>query len=225
MSLKLHCFGESGNAYKAALALELSGLPWEPVFVDFFNGALRASDYRETLNEMGEVPVLVDGDARLTQSGAIQQYIVDKTGRLGGAPADRWEVLRWQFWDNHKLSSQAGAVRFMLNFLPPEKRERQAQVVAFLQGRLETAYSVLDKRLANRDWLVGDSLTVADISCCGYLFYDEPFGFTRGDWAHIDDWLDRIAATPGWKHPYDLMPPARPENRQAEHRLTENQKR
>ncbi|MEM8754898.1 MAG: glutathione S-transferase, partial [Pseudomonadota bacterium] len=42
-------------------------------------------------------------------------------------------------------------------------------------------------------------------SCCGYLFYDEPFGFTRKDWPNIDAWLDRIAALPGWKAPYDLM--------------------
>ena len=213
MTIKLHCFGESGNAYKAALALELSGVAWEPVFVDFFNGAVRSSDYREKINEMGEAPALIDGDLCLTQSGVIQQYVVEKTGRLGGAPEDRWEVMRWQFWDNHKMSSQVGVVRFLLNYLPEDKRDRQATTIAFLQGRLETAYSVLDARLADRDWLVGDSLTIADLSCCGYLFYDEPFGFTRGDWAHIDAWLDRIAATPGWKHPYDLMPPARPENR------------
>lgn len=211
MTVQLHCFGESGHSYKAALALELSGMAWEPVFVNFFDGATRASDYQEQLNEMGEAPVLIDGDLRLSQSGAIQQYVVEKTGKLGGAPEDRWEVLRWQFWDNHKLSSQAGMVRFLLNYLPEAKRDAMAPTIAFLQGRLETAYSVLDKRLADRDWLVGESLTVADLTCCGYLFYDEPFGFSRGDWAHIDAWLDRIAATPGWKHPYDLMPPARPD--------------
>ena len=58
MTMKLHCFGESGNAYKAALALELSGLDWTPVYVDFFNGAARTPEYRETINAMGEVPGL-----------------------------------------------------------------------------------------------------------------------------------------------------------------------
>lgn len=213
MTIRLHCFGESGNSYKAALALQLSGLDWEPVAVDFFNGATRSPDYRTNVNEMGEAPVLVDGDLSLSQSGVIQQYVAEKSGKLGGRPEDRLEILRWQFWDNHKLSSQAGTCRFLINFLPEDKREHQKQVIAFLQGRLDAAYDVLDKRLADRDWLVGDSLTIADLSCCGYLFYDEPFGFTRGDWAHIDDWLARIEAQPGWKHPYDLMPPVRPENR------------
>lgn len=213
MTIQLYCFGESGNSYKAALTLELAGADWAPVFVDFFAGESRTPAYRETVNEMGEAPVLVDGDLRLSQSGAIQQHVAETTGKLGGAPGDRLEVLRWQLWDNHKLSSQAGTCRFLIHFLPEDKRAAQAPVIAFLQGRLAAAYDVLDRRLAGRDWLVGDGPTIADLSCCGYLFYPEPFGFTRADWPHIDAWLGRIEALPGWKHPYDLMPPARPESR------------
>ncbi|WP_226621991.1 glutathione S-transferase family protein [Alloyangia pacifica] len=205
MTIKLYCFGESGNAYKAALPLQLSGLDWAPVKVDFFNGATRTPEYRAEVNEMGEVPVLVDGDMSLTQSGVIQHYITEKTGRFGGAsPEEAREVLRWQFWDNHKLSSQAGMTRFLMNFLPEEKRP--AEVIAFTQGRLKAAYQVLDAHLAGRDWIVGDGPTHADFCCCGYLFYPEPFGFVRGDWPNIDRWLGGIEALPGWKHPYDLMP-------------------
>ena len=80
MTLKLHCFGESGHSYKAALALELSGLDWSPVFIDFFSGATRSPDYQTTLNLMGEAPVLIDGDLKLSQSGVIQDYISEKTG-------------------------------------------------------------------------------------------------------------------------------------------------
>ena len=57
--MRLHCFGESGHSYKVALALELSGLPWEPVHLDFFNGAGRRPEYISDVNEMGEAPVLV----------------------------------------------------------------------------------------------------------------------------------------------------------------------
>ncbi|MEL6799584.1 MAG: glutathione S-transferase family protein [Pseudomonadota bacterium] len=205
MTMYLYCFGESGNAYKAALTLELAGIDWEPVYVDFFNGEARTAQFRETINPMGEVPVLIDGHVRLTQSGVIQQYVLDQTGSvLAGKPEGRYEVLRWVMWDNHKLSSQAGVTRFLMNFLPEEKRPQEA--IAFLQGRLKAAYATLNTHLADRDWIVGDAITVADISCCGYLFYPEPFGFDRTDWPHIDTWLTRIAATPGWKHPYDLMP-------------------
>jgi len=154
---------------------------------------------------MGEAPVMIDGDITLTQSGVIQDYVSSKSGKLGGrSAAERREILRWQFWDNHKLSSPAGMTRFLLNFLPEDKRPSEA--IAFTQARLKSAYQVLDTALAGRNWLIGDTITIADISCCGYLFYPEPFGFERADWPNIDTWLDRIAATPGWKHPYDLMP-------------------
>jgi glutathione S-transferase len=204
MTMKLYCFGESGNAYKAALALTLADMEWEPVFVDFFNGETRTPEFR-AINEMGEVPVLVDGDTTLTQSGVILDYISSKSGKLGGrSAAERREVLRWLFWDNHKLSTQIGTTRFLANFLAEDKRP--AGVIPFLQGRLKVAYSVLNGHLANRPWVAGAGLTIADLSCCSYLYYPEPFGFDRKDWPHIDRWLDAIAATSGWKHPYDLMP-------------------
>ena len=83
MSIILHCFGESGNSYKAALTLELANLTWKPEKVDFFNGATRTSDFK-SINLMGEAPVMVDGEVILTQSGAIQQYVSDKSGKLNG---------------------------------------------------------------------------------------------------------------------------------------------
>lgn len=210
MTLKLYCFGESGNAYKAALTLELAGLDWEPVFVDFFKGEARGDAFKQ-INAMGEVPVLVDTehDYKISQSGAIQDYAVHLSGKLtGSTPEARREVLRWVLWDNHKMSSQAGVTRFLMNFLPEDKRPEG--VIPFMQGRLKAAYKTLNDELATRDWLVDDRLTIADISCCGYLYYPEPFGFDRADWPNIDAWLTRISETPGWKHPYDLMQRALP---------------
>lgn len=204
MGMKLYCFGESGNAYKCALSLTLTGTEWEPVFVDFFGGETRGPAFR-AINPMGEVPVLMDGETVLTQSGVILDYISSKTGRLGGrSAAERREVLRWLFWDNHKLSTQVGTCRFLSNFLPAEKRPEG--VIPFLQGRLKAAYGVLEAHLEGRDWIVGDGPTIADLSCCSYLYYPEPFGFSREDWPRIDRWLAGIAALPGWKHPYDMMP-------------------
>jgi glutathione S-transferase len=208
MTMQLHCFGESGNAYKVALALQMAGVDWSAVFVDFFNGATRRPEFL-SLNAMGEVPVLIDGETVLTQSGVMLDYISSKTGKLGGrSAAQRREVLRWLFWDNHKLSTQIGTVRFLMNFLPESRRP--AGVIPFLQGRLKVAYGVLNGHLAAHDWIVGEGPTLADLSCCGYLYYPEPFGFSRSEWPHIDRWLDRIAALPGWAHPYDLMPRAFP---------------
>jgi len=204
VTVQLYCFGESGNSYKAALTLTLAGLDWEPVFVDFFNGATRTPEFRE-INEMGEVPVMIDGDVTLTQSGVIQDYVSSKTSKFGGkSAAHRREVLRWMFWDNHKMSSQAGSLRFMMNFIPEKKRPQE--VIRWLSGRLKAALATLEDHLARREWIVGDAATIADFACCGYLYYPEPFGFERKSYPNIDAWLDRIAALPGWKSPYEMMP-------------------
>jgi glutathione S-transferase len=148
---------------------------------------------------------MVDGDLTLTQSGVIQDYIVEKSGKLGGKNAtENREILRWILWDNHKLSSPAGMTRFLIHFLPKDKQPEG--VIPFTQGRLKAAYATLNAHLEGRDWIVGDHMTIADLSCCGYLYYPEEFGFNRTDWPHINAWLTRISDTPGWKHPYDLMP-------------------
>ena len=205
MTIQLHCFGESGHSYKVALALTLLSEDWEPVFVDFFKGAARSPEFRSNLNPMGECPVFIDGDLHLTQSGVILDYLVQKHGKLGGTNAvEKREVLRWVLWDNHKGSSQFGMTRFLMNFLPEEKRPQD--VIGFMQGRVRAALAVLDAALEGREWLAADHMTIADISCCSYLFYPEAFGFDRADWPNIDAWLGRIENLPGWKHPYDLMP-------------------
>ena len=201
----LYCFAQSGNAYKAALALELAGADWAPRFVDYFNGETRTPEYRARINEMGEVPVLAHGALQLSQSGVILDYLASAFGRWGPRDdAERREILRWLLWDNHKLTSYTATYRF-LNRISPTPGDPGA--IAFLKGRAEAAWSILDKHLAGRGYVVGDRLTIADLSLCGYLFWADEIGV---DWAAthpgIAAWLGRIRAQPGWAHPYDLMP-------------------
>ena len=203
--MKLYCFGESGHSYKAALALQLAEIDWTPIFVDFFNGETRSDQYRNKVNEMGEAPVLVDGDIKLTQSGVIQNYLYNKTGKHGGKDeAEKLEILRWILWDNHKLSSFAGNTRFLMNFFPKDKRPQP--VIDFNLARLKSSYGILENALTDKDFLVGNNISHADMTCCAYLYYPEPFGFERDDWPNIDRWLENISTIPGWQHPYDLMP-------------------
>ena len=203
--MKLYCFGESGHSYKAALALQLAEIDWTPIFVDFFNGETRSDQYRNQVNEMGEAPVLVDGDIKLTQSGVIQNYLYNRTGKHGGKDeAEKLEILRWILWDNHKLSSFAGNTRFLMNFFPKDKRPQP--VIDFNLARLKSSYGILENALTDKDFLVGNNISHADMTCCAYLYYPEPFGFERDDWPNINRWLENISTIPGWQHPYDLMP-------------------
>src|ERR1700687_6186728 len=102
----LYCFGQSRTASRAALMLNLIDADWEPVWIDFFGGGVqRKPEYRERVNEMGEVPVLVHGKKKLTQSGVILTYLSDLTGKFKPHGEDeRLEALRWIIFDNQKVN-------------------------------------------------------------------------------------------------------------------------
>jgi glutathione S-transferase len=203
---KLHCFCQSGNSYKVALYLNCAGLDWEPVLVDYFKGATRDPAWRETVNEMGEAPVLEQAGRKLSQSGVILSHLADRTGKFKPASEDeKLEALRWIMFDNHKFTSYFATYRFMRSFLP---QAPSADVLAFLKGRFEPALAIVEKHLGASKFMVGNSPTIADFSLAGYMFYPpEESGY---DWAktspNLHAWTQRLRALPGWKDPYELMP-------------------
>jgi glutathione S-transferase len=204
---KLYCFAQSGNAYRAALMLNLIGADWEPVYVDFFKGGeTRTPKYRAEINEMGEVPVLAHGGKKLSQSGVILTYLAERSGQFKPeGEHERLEALRWIIFDNQKLNGFLGPYRFLRNFA---KTPGDPAVMAFLKGRIDSSLAVVDQRLAGRSFILGERPTVADLSLCAYLYYPaDEFGFDiPGTYKNIAAWLERIKALPGWKHPYELMP-------------------
>ena len=165
----LHCFAQSGNAYKVALTLQLADADWAPRFVDFFGGETKTPAYR-AINVMGEVPVLEHRGQSLAQSGVILDYLATTLGRFGANDEDeRREILRWLLWDNHKLTSYTATYRFMRALA----KDPDPGAMAEFGKRARAAWTVLDAHLAGRRYVVGDRLTIADLSICGYLFFDD----------------------------------------------------
>jgi glutathione S-transferase len=200
---QLYGMGESGNAYKVALTLQLSGCDWAPVFVDFFGGETRTERYRAEVNEMGEVPVLAHEGLKLTQSGVILDYLAARTGKFGPRDdAERREILRWILFDNHKFTSYYATLRYLVGLV----RQGHPAVTDFLRGRVVNAFGIVEKHLAGRPFLLGDRPTIADFSLVGYLYYEEDTGVDLLQFPQILAWRDRIAQLPGWKPPYALMP-------------------
>lgn len=200
---KLYCFAQSGNSYKAALMLNLCGAKWTPRFVDYFNGETRTPEYRKNVNEMGEAPVLEFDGRRISQSGVILDYLATTFRKFGWKDDEqRREILRWLLWDNHKLTSYVGTLRFLAQF----QKTGETPVTDFLRGRLKTSFGILDLHLQSQKFIVGNQPTIADISACGYLYFQDEFGVSWTDYPAIGSWLERIKALPGWVHPYELMP-------------------
>jgi glutathione S-transferase len=204
---RLYCFAQSGNAYRGALMLNLIGAEWEPVYVDFFKGGeTRTPKYRAEVNEMGEVPVLVHGERKLTQSAVILTYLAKRSGMFQPDGEDEeLEALRWIVFDNQKVNGFLGPYRFLRNFARPPG---DPAVMAFLKARIDANLAIVDKRLEGRAFILGERPTIADLSLCAYLYYPaDEFGFdVPGTHKNIAVWLDRIKALPRWGHPYDLMP-------------------
>lgn len=200
----LTCFGQSGNAYKAALALNLAHADWAPVFIDFMNGAHRSPEFMEK-NEMARVPVLEHGGKTFSESGLILDVIARETGKLGGETQDETdEIRRWILWDNYAFTSTVAPLRFLANFVPEDKRP--AGVIPFLQGRLRPCLKVLDKRLGEHGFVACGRPTIADCSVAGYMFYGDELPFDLGEFHHITEWMNRLRAMDGFVPPYELMP-------------------
>jgi glutathione S-transferase len=201
--MKLYCFGESGNAYKTALMLQVCGLEWQPVFVDFFNGETRTEKYRRDVNAMGEVPVLVHNGKHYSQSGVILDYLAEVTRKFGPKSEDeRREILRWMLFDNHKLTASIASLRFIISLAKKPENE----LTEWLRGRALGALAIANTHLADKSYVLGKRVTIADFSLCGYLYYGDELPLDLNQFSHVMNWLDRIRALPGWKAPYDLMP-------------------
>ncbi|TCH99829.1 glutathione S-transferase family protein [Roseococcus sp. SYP-B2431] len=202
---RLHYFPESGNSYKLALMLTLCGQSFEPVWTDFGGGVTRTEAWRRTVNPMGEIPVLEEDGEKLTQTAPILLRLAGRYGRFGAeTEAERFEILRWLFWDNQKLTGFMATYRFRRAFLPPG----DPAVMEFLKSRLEDFLGILERQVADRPFVLGERATILDISMCAYLsFPREEAGFDfAASHPAIQAWLGRIAALPGWKSPYELLP-------------------
>jgi glutathione S-transferase len=201
---RLHGLMESGNCYKIALMLNLCQADWEPEFVDLFEPTRRQS-FRHGVNVQNEIPVLQHGNITLSQSGVILTYLSENTGRFAArSPDEAREVLRWLLFDNHRLSSFYAMTRMEHGI----KKSPDTSVIAFVRHHAEAALTVVNDRLATQDFVVSEVPTIADLSLVGYLYFDEETGIDLDAFPNIQAWKQRIAALPGWAHPYDMpLPP------------------
>jgi AraC-like DNA-binding protein len=130
--------------------------------------------------------------------------LAQRYGRFHGEDDDgRFEILRWLFWDNHKLSSYMATYRFLRTFTSSP----DPQVLAFLRKRLDDLLGIAEQHLHDRLFVVGNRPTVADLSMVGYLFFpkDESGYDLAASHPALQRWLDPIAALPGWRAQPDVL--------------------
>jgi glutathione S-transferase len=185
----------SGNCYKVRLLLAHLGIPYERQTVDVID----RSNRRELLGHLNPgltVPTLVLDDGRpLGESAAILWYFGEGTRFVPEDPYERAQVLQWMFFEQYQLEPTIAVVRFWVAYSGrPEEFEPERP--AKMKGG-ERALRRLEGGLEGRDYLVGDSLTLADLALYGYTHVAEEGGFSLEPYPAVRAWLDRVAAEPG----------------------------
>jgi len=197
--LILHEDHRSGNCYKIRLTAALLGLPLERREYDILKGETRTPEFLAKVNANGRIPVLQVGQRLLPESNAACFYIAEGSKLIPDDRFERADMLRWMFFEQYNHEPNIATLRFWLAYVGEHSltEQQRAQVPAKRMAG-EEALDLMEQELAGREWFVGNTCTLADISLYAYTHVAEAGGFGLEDYRHICAWLKRIAALPGY---------------------------
>jgi len=199
--LVLHGSFTSSSSYKPMLFLALGGLPFSFRTVNLKIGVQKQPAHL-AINRYGQVPVLKHRGLTLVMSNVILDYLARTTGKFEGASdQDRIHAREWLSWENDAIQNVA-RVRHFARFRPDVDK----QIVDYFRPGAEAALDFIDKHLARRQWLVGESCTIADIGCWGRMVFMAEGGMSLDNRPHAAAWRDRLMAMPDFALLYDLIP-------------------
>jgi glutathione S-transferase len=209
--MKLYVFPPSPNARKVLFVAQHLGVPFEMQMVDLSKGDQRKPEYLK-LNPNGLMPTLVDGDFVLWESDAIMQYLCSKKPGQTLLPSDpraQADVVRWQCWELANWAPACGTligerlVKALFGAGPPDPvREADGE------ERVKKHAQVLDDHLRGRKFIVGDSLTLADVSNAVYLAFTGPARLPVQQFKEIQRWSASLNEVPAWKATAPQLPGA-----------------
>ena len=187
---------DSGNVHKVQMILSRLGVPFRRVDVRQDRGQPRDARFL-AINPMGKVPAvrLADGDI-LSDSGAILFYFSSGTPLWPDVRRDQAEVLRWMFFEQYSHEPALAVLRYLKRFAPgPDAQQLR---ITELVSKSNFVLGVLEKRLAEAEWIAGAAPTIADYALYPYTRWMDEVGFSHGDWPAISVWLNRIENLPGF---------------------------
>lgn len=193
------------NGVKVSIMLEEIGLPYEPHLVSFQTQDQLSPEFL-SLNPNNKIPAIIDPhgpDGKplgLFESGAILQYLAEKSGKL--LPADptlKWETISWLHFQMGGVGPMFGQLGFFVKFAgkeieDPRPRERYV-------GEAKRLLAVMDKRLTGREWIMGSEYTIADVAILPWLraltgFYEAGELVGIDDFPAVKSWMDRGLTRP-----------------------------
>lgn len=197
----MHLYGHpaSGNVYKTQLLLGLLGRDYRQTPVKWGTPEIESEEFL-ALNPAGRVPVLVDGEDDdafvLPESDAQLWYLAQGTPYWPDDARDQAQVLRWLFWEQYSHEPYLAVIRYLRHYGDPGP-ETQRRIEARTPGARD-ALDVLEGHLADRDWLVGDGPTIADLALYAYTHVAHEAGFSLDAYRAIRAWVARVEVLPGY---------------------------
>jgi glutathione S-transferase len=186
----------SGNCYKAALILALTGRPFDWVETDVMQRATRTPEFL-AMNPNGKVPVLRLPDGRyLSESNAMLLHLAEGTRYLPPDAYRRALAYQWLFFEQYSHEPYIAVARFIVAVAGREQEERER--LATLRVKGYEALAVMERALARSPFLTGDEFGVADIALYAYTHVAEEGGFDLDAYPQVRAWLPRVSRVPGF---------------------------
>ncbi|MBA3331306.1 MAG: glutathione S-transferase family protein [Actinobacteria bacterium] len=196
--MRLYDYNASGNCYKVRLLLSLIGSDYERVAVDIFAGDTLTPEFGR-LNPVRETPVLeLDGGEVVTQSNAILWYLAEGTEFLPEGVLDRAHVVQWLSFEQERMMGGIGGARF-LSLTGRAPRQVAPRFAIGARG-----LTALEGHLEERDFVVGDRCSIADVSIFAYAHVAPDAGYDLAAYPAVAAWLDRMTTLRGFID--DLVP-------------------
>lgn len=200
----LYYHQDSGHANKVAMFFALTDTPVEKKWVDIHQARDKRPIEFQNVAKFGEVPTLIHEGKSVVQSNNILLYLAEQTGLLGPYGSVAWADIRtWLFWEANRLGLALPNLRFAYRFDPSTPKG----AIEWLEKRIDIDLSRLEKEFSDgRPFILGDKITIADLSLAGYIFWAEEGRVQLEKWPRVLAWRESFKDLKGWKTPYDLMP-------------------
>ena len=186
----LRIYGDSisGNCLKVKWTADHLGIAYQWIETDILKGESRTPDYL-AMNPAGQVPLIVLEDGRtLAQSNAIIFHLAEGSTLIPVDPFARAKMFEWLFWEQYSHEPYVAVARFQMRYLGKTAGELEPRIVQ----RGKAALALLDRALADRPFLVGEGLSLADIALVAYSRVAHEGGFDLAVYSHLANWIARV---------------------------------
>lgn len=192
------------NGFKALIALEEFGLPYQTHWVNITKGEQTRPEYL-AINPNNKIPAIVDGEIKVFESGAVLTYLAEKTGKfLAKDGPERYAALEWVFFNIGNTGPMLGQLGFFKKFAP----EKIPLAIERYTKEAERLFGVLDRRLAEVPYLAGAEYTIADMINVTWVSAGRSFlGLSFDAYPHLVKWIEAVEARPAVARALAMKPP------------------